>query len=72
MAFEAAQRELFIALRAHHPRMLTLDDLRDNVVQPELEAALAGLLSDGVVSQLGEMFSLSWVATRVARLLEGG
>ena len=70
MAFEAAQRELFVALRAHHPRMLTIDDLRDDVVQPEFEAALAGLVTDGVVSQLGEMFSLSWVAVRVTRLVD--
>ena len=70
MSLEAAQRELFVALHTRHPRMLTLDDLRDDVVRPELEAALAGLVSDGVVSQLGEMFSLSWVAVRVSRFLE--
>jgi hypothetical protein len=70
MSLEAAQQEVFVALRARHPRMLTLDDLRDDVVRPELEPALAGLKSDGVVSQLGEMFSLSWVAVRITRLLE--
>ena len=70
MGIEAAQRQVFIALQTRHPRMLTLDDLRDDVVAPELEAALAGLLSDGVVAQLGEMFSLSWVAVRVTRLVE--
>lgn len=70
MATETAQRELFVALLTRHPRMLTLDDLRDDVVRPELESALAGLVSDGVVAQLGEMFSLSWVAVRVTRLLE--
>lgn len=70
MGMEAAQREVFVALRTRHPTMLTLEDLRDDVVRPELEPALAALLREGIVSQLGEMFSLSWVAVRVTRLLE--
>jgi hypothetical protein len=70
MGFEAAQRELFIALLTRHPRMLTLDDLRDDVVRPEFERALDGLVRDGVVSQLGEVFGLSRLAVLVTRLLD--
>jgi hypothetical protein len=70
MGIEAAQRDVFVALLHRHPRMLTLEDLRDDVVRPELEPALASLLKEGVVSQLGEMFSLSWVAVRVTKLLD--
>jgi hypothetical protein len=76
MTSERLQSQILTALLDRHPSLIDIDQLpallaehgHDTRDTGEIDAALTGLLGDGLATRLGDLVGASWVAVRATRL----
>jgi hypothetical protein len=62
------QRRIIERLLAHHPAMRTLEQLSVELGGADVEPAVEQLVSEGLVTRLGELVGASWVTVKLDRL----